>query len=130
MSLLRQYPWPGNIREFRNVMESMLLTSAKPLLDIDDVPPHLSMPLPTASPLPAEPGPFDDVPALGGLEHAEREVILNAIRQFDGNMTAVAREIGIAKSTLYVKLKRFGIDERLKRFGLEGLARSPQGPGS
>ena len=65
----------------------------------------------------------DNATPLTGMEHAEREVIVNAIIKHGGNMTAAAREAGIAKSTLYVKLKRFGIDERLKRFGLDGLTR-------
>ncbi len=122
---LQQYAWPGNIREFRNVMESMLLTSQDELLTEDDLPPHLlsptqAAPAPAAAPE-AEPAAVIDEPTLSNIESAERDVILNAISKYSGNMTAVAREVGIAKSTLYVKLKRFGIDEKLKRFGLEGL---------
>lgn len=120
---LQQYAWPGNIREFRNVMESMLLTSQDELLTEHDLPAYLGSPVqtaPAAAPE-AEPAAAIDEPVLSNLENAERDVILSAIRKYSGNMTAVAREVGIAKSTLYVKLKRFGIDERLKRFGLEGL---------
>ncbi|HEY9193284.1 MAG TPA: sigma 54-interacting transcriptional regulator, partial [Methyloversatilis sp.] len=120
---LQQYSWPGNIREFRNVMESMLLTSQDELLTEDDLPAYLGAPVqtaPAAAPE-AEPAAAIDEPVLSNIENAERDVILNAIRKYSGNMTAVAREVGIAKSTLYVKLKRFGIDEKLKRFGLEGL---------
>jgi transcriptional regulator of acetoin/glycerol metabolism len=138
LNALQQHAWPGNIREFRNVMESMLLTSRNTVLEVDDLPPHVLSPLsssltassqtasPAAAVTAAEPDDIDDTPTLSGLENAEREVILNAIIKHGGNMTAAAREAGMAKSTLYVKLKRFGIDERLKRFGLDGLARRQQ----
>ncbi|MDP3455711.1 sigma-54-dependent Fis family transcriptional regulator [Methyloversatilis sp.] len=136
LTVLQQHAWPGNIREFRNVMESMLLTSGNTVLDVDDLPPHVLSPLPAASRLPAPSispsgsvaaGPVaDSAPSLTSLENAEREVIVTAIIKHGGNMTAAAREAGIAKSTLYVKLKRFGIDEQLKRSGLDGLTRGRQ----
>ncbi|HRP98117.1 MAG TPA: helix-turn-helix domain-containing protein, partial [Rhodocyclaceae bacterium] len=47
---------------------------------------------------------------LTSLESAERETILGTIKACRGNMTAVARELGIAKSTVYAKLKRFGLE--------------------
>lgn len=133
LTVLQQHAWPGNIREFRNVMESMLLTSGNTVLDVDDLPPHVLSPLSAASssaaPLISPTGSVaagpvsDSAPSLTCLENAEREVIVTAIIKHGGNMTAAAREAGIAKSTLYVKLKRFGIDERLKRSGLDGLTR-------
>lgn len=130
LNVLQQHAWPGNIREFRNVMESMLLTARNTVLEMDDLPLHIlsPLPLPSAPMTSAAAGPVgtDEAPTLSSLENAEREVILNAIIKHGGNMTAAAREAGIAKSTLYVKLKRFGIDERLKRFGLEGLTRRHQ----
>jgi transcriptional regulator of acetoin/glycerol metabolism len=118
---LQQHTWPGNIREFRNVIESMLLTAQGEVITEHDLPAVLLSPL-AEPPAAAKPVPGSEGPGLSSLESAERDVILSAILKYRGNMTHVAREIGIAKSTLYVKLKRFGIDERLKRFGLEGLA--------
>ncbi|MCQ9373305.1 sigma-54-dependent Fis family transcriptional regulator [Methyloversatilis sp. XJ19-13] len=136
LTVLQQHAWQGNIREFRNVMESMLLMSGNTVLDVSDLPPHVLSPLSSApSPAAATVVPAGSVAAmtvadvatpLTGMENAEREVILNAIIKHGGNMTAAAREAGIAKSTLYVKLKRFGIDERLKRSGLDGLTRDRQ----
>ncbi len=130
LDALQLYPWPGNIREFRNVMESMLLTSRNSVMELEDLPAHLTSAASPSAPAKRttvpEPVSPDDRSTLSSLENAEREVILNAIISNGGNMTAVAREVGIAKSTLYVKLKRFGIDERLKRFGLEGLVRGQQ----
>lgn len=109
IDLLRQYAWPGNIREFRNVMESMLLISQEPVLTEADLPADIWSALggSTAPELDAVAG---DARDLTCLENAEREAILRAIKGCRGNMTAVARELGIAKSTVYVKLKRFGLE--------------------
>ena len=105
---LRQYAWPGNIREFRNVMENMLLTSRDRVLTEDDLPLDIrSVPAGAAPDAPELP---DDAGNLTCLENAERDAILRAIKGCRGNMTAVARELGIAKSTVYVKLKRFGLE--------------------
>ncbi|WP_374483729.1 sigma-54-dependent Fis family transcriptional regulator [Zoogloea sp.] len=106
---LQQYAWPGNIREFRNVMESMLLTSQEAVLTEADLPPDLRASLGSAPALGTD-LPGGDSRDLTCLENAERDAILRAIKGCRGNMTAVARELGIAKSTVYVKLKRFGLE--------------------
>jgi transcriptional regulator of acetoin/glycerol metabolism len=49
------------------------------------------------------------------LDEAEREAILNAIDGSHGNMALAARSLGIAKSTLYLKLKKFGLDALVER---------------
>jgi transcriptional regulator of acetoin/glycerol metabolism len=46
---------------------------------------------------------------MKSLEQVEKDAIISMIERLGGNMTAVARELGIAKSTLYVKLKKFDI---------------------
>ncbi len=108
IELLRQYGWPGNIREFRNVMESMLLTARGHVLTEADLPADLVTTL--AGDSPAALDVQGDERDLTCLENAERDAILRAIKGCRGNMTAVARELGIAKSTVYVKLKRFGLE--------------------
>lgn len=108
IELLRQYGWPGNIREFRNVMESMLLTARGHVLTEADLPADLVTTL--AGDSPAVLDVQGDERDLTCLENAERDAILRAIKGCRGNMTAVARELGIAKSTVYVKLKRFGLE--------------------
>lgn len=108
IDLLRQYGWPGNIREFRNVMESMLLTARGRVLTEADLPADLVTTL--AGNCPAALDIRGEELDLTCLENAEREAILRAIKGCRGNMTAVARELGIAKSTVYVKLKRFGLE--------------------
>ncbi|WP_216819952.1 sigma-54-dependent Fis family transcriptional regulator [Zoogloea sp. LCSB751] len=106
---LQHYAWPGNIREFRNVMESMLLTSQEAVLTEADLPPDIRASL-GGTPAAGVELSGGDGRDLTCLENAERDAILRAIKGCRGNMTAVARELGIAKSTVYVKLKRFGLE--------------------
>lgn len=108
LAALEQYSWPGNIREFRNVMESMLLMSQDLVLTERDLPPEILAERQGDASRGAGAG-----PALMGLESAERDAILRTIRECGGNMAAVARELGIAKSTVYLKLKRFGLSGHL-----------------
>ncbi|NTV10823.1 MAG: sigma-54-dependent Fis family transcriptional regulator [Zoogloea sp.] len=108
IDLLQRYSWPGNIREFRNVMESMMLTSQDIVLTEDALPADMHAALGSIS-LPVDGG-QDSPREMTCLEQAEREAVLRVIKACRGNMTAVARELGIAKSTVYVKLKRFGLE--------------------
>jgi transcriptional regulator of acetoin/glycerol metabolism len=108
LDVLTAYPWPGNVRELRNAIEGMLLTCRDRVI--------------TQACLPAEligaPSAFRETAGDAGLppreltrlEQAERDALNEAICQCNGNMTAVARHLGIAKSTVYLKLRRFGLE--------------------
>ncbi|MBU0604263.1 MAG: sigma-54-dependent Fis family transcriptional regulator [Gammaproteobacteria bacterium] len=118
---LASYSWPGNVRELRNVLESMLLTGERPRsLMMSEAPRSIRLP---------EASLRDDHSILPGecrdsrrLDEAEREAILSAIDDSHGNMALAARSLGIAKSTLYLKLKKFGLDPLVER-AREGHAR-------
>jgi len=106
---LATHDWPGNIRELRNVLEGMFLESGGDRLE----PRHLPRDLHQTAPLLAENG-----APLTPLQQAEREAILAAIERNRGNLTSAARDLGIAKSTLYVRLDKLGLKD-----GLEQLRR-------
>lgn len=104
---LQGYAWPGNIRELRNVIEGMLLTAQNQWIDLCDIPPEIR----PQGHSPAAPSPFDtDRSDLTLMERLEHEALLTAIEQCRGNVTAVARSLGMAKSTVYLKIKRFGLE--------------------
>lgn len=103
-----RYSWPGNLRELRNVVEAMSLLSETEVVGMSTLPADLLAPVP--APLQAMPRPGG---TLGGLREAERETIEAAIRQQDGNLTLVARDLGISRSTLYLKLKKYGLEHSL-----------------
>ena len=106
LECLSRYAWPGNIRELRNVLERALLMSSDAVITKESLPHEVRF---------AEPSGLQrltSVPQEGELkrlEQVEKDTIISMIERQNGNMTSVARELGIAKSTLYVKLKKFDI---------------------
>lgn len=106
LDCLARCAWPGNVRELRNVLERALLMSTDAVITRDALPPEVRF-ADTVVPARADAGSTDG--ELKGLEQVEKETIISMIDRQHGNMTSVARELGIAKSTLYVKLKKFDI---------------------
>ncbi len=97
MHALQQYAWPGNARELRNVLTRAFVLYG-PLIE----PAHLVF-----SPLDAETPP----PAgRNTIEEAEREVVMDALRRAADNRTVAARLLGIPRSSLLYKLKRWGME--------------------
>ncbi len=111
---LRAYDWPGNVRELRNVVESVLLTTPGAVITPADLPPEVrgdavapgSDPSTRQALSPQSPT---------TLEAVEREQIWRSLHACRGNVTATARHLGLAKSTLYAKLKRYAIDPQSLR---------------
>jgi DNA-binding NtrC family response regulator len=92
------YDWPGNIRELQNVIErAVILSSGR--ITLGDLPESIRRPVkPRAA-------------ADGSLEDLEREAILEALTQCDGNRRRAAERLGISKRTLQYRLKGYGLVE-------------------
>jgi DNA-binding NtrC family response regulator len=103
---LTQHGWPGNIRELRNVVHRALLLRKGQMIDIAD----LSFD-PDPSARAGEPvGEF--IPGMTleqMLQRLEREIVESALRRFNNNRERVARELGVARSTLFKRLKDWGL---------------------
>ncbi|MBB3810239.1 sigma-54-dependent Fis family transcriptional regulator [Pseudochelatococcus contaminans] len=97
MMRLRAHTWPGNLRELRNLIESLSATSLNRLIDVPDLPPQITT-LATRR---------ED-----SLRERERADILDAVAAAGGNMSEVARRLGISRSTLYLKLDQYGVARR------------------
>lgn len=111
LDLFATYGWPGNVRELRNVIESMLLTSEGTMLTEADVPDEIWTTGDDAVASVDDPtGPPPVMSGLTGMEAAERVALVRAMQEHRGNVTAVARGLGIAKSTVYAKLRRYGLE--------------------
>lgn len=99
--LILRHPWPGNVRELKSALEvALVLAEGAPVLQLDHLPPDL---LQVESP-PA---------ALGALSEDALDVVqANAIRRAldacAGNVSAAARRLGVARSTIYRALQRRG----------------------
>jgi sigma-54 dependent transcriptional regulator, acetoin dehydrogenase operon transcriptional activator AcoR len=104
---MERYAWPGNVRELRNAVESLVLTVDGELIGAADLPPEMRAP-DSVGPA-AEPGRG----ALSVLEQSEFEQIYKACQESAGNATLAAKQLGIAKSTLYLKLKKYALDQSM-----------------
>ncbi len=91
------YPWYGNIRELQHAIEKAVILSENNTLE------NLDLQL---SPEP-EKREISDMNYT--LEEMEREMIKSAIAKYDGNLSAVASQLGITRQTLYNKMRKFGL---------------------
>jgi len=103
LELLTRHDWPGNVRELENVIHRSLLVASPPELKRDDLPRELTGARTGAPSLDGEPA------ELCSLEELERQAIARAIDHFGGNLSDVARLLGIGRSTLYRKLEQYGL---------------------
>lgn len=97
MNLLKSLPYPGNIRELRNLVERIILLSTTTLIKEDDVREQV--------------GVIPDATVEGGMEKIEKKVIEDAMRKCDGNVSRAAHLLGITRQTLYRRLRKYGIDK-------------------
>jgi two-component system response regulator HydG len=100
MKVLLAYDWPGNVRELENCIERCCALSSGPLIHIADLPNsivgdgnHLMEDLPETR--------------IICIADLEKQAILGAVSQLNGDKLAAARQLGIGKTTLYRKLKDY-----------------------
>ncbi len=103
---LMAFDWPGNVRQLRNVVESMIVVDYDGLLDLDDLPEELA-----DSPKPAHESPDVSLAGLVGksLEDIQRLFIAETLRVAGGNREEAARMLGIGERTLYRKIKDYNL---------------------
>ncbi len=100
---LMRYPWPGNVRELENVIERAVALGARESLEPSDLPRHIVDWRAEGQP------PADASLAIDSLE---REAIERALSRTGGDKAKASKLLGIDRSTLYRKLKRYGLDEQ------------------
>lgn len=99
--LLLAYTWPGNVRELQNAIKHGAALATGTEVDADDLPEELaSEPSGRAAPASARPR-----PALRSLAEVEREHILHVLDACGGSQTEAARVLGVARNTLWRKLR-------------------------
>jgi transcriptional regulator with PAS, ATPase and Fis domain len=101
-ALFLDYPWPGNIRELKSVIESAVMVSDGEYITISDLPMNLQQ---YATGRREEIG----TRAIRNIEEGERVVIQDALRQTQGNKAKAAEALGISTRTLYRKLEKFAL---------------------
>jgi two-component system response regulator HydG len=120
LRMMTEYDWPGNVRELENAIERACALSSGPVLHMGDLPTQLQdfrMQRHSATTASDEIGELDPIAAATGksgivsIAEMEKQAILETIRQLNGDKLMAARLLGIGKTTLYRKLKEYGITE-------------------
>jgi two-component system response regulator HydG len=103
LRLMMAYDWPGNIRELESCLERAATLTSGPNIQIGDLPTQVQN---GGRPAPSEGGhPSGVVP----IAEMEREAIFSALKRVGGDKMKAARLLGIGKTTLYRKLKEYGM---------------------
>ncbi|GMW00828.1 MAG: sigma-54-dependent Fis family transcriptional regulator [Candidatus Hydrogenedentota bacterium] len=106
-SLLRNYAYPGNVRELESIIAHAIIMADGDVIRAKDLPdavlhgtqPRLALPNYVADQFPT-------------LTEMESQLIRSALDRFDGNQTDAAKKLGISRSTLWRKMKEYGIDKK------------------
>jgi DNA-binding NtrC family response regulator len=113
MEALVRYDWPGNVRELENAIERAVVLSRRPQIDVDDLPeqivPQTVVPISTTS-VPGGWRPMQPMPLERALEEPERMILLAALDRNGWNRQATAAELQVNRTTLYKKMRRYGLD--------------------
>lgn len=97
---LRRYRWPGNVRELEHVVERVLIMASGMAINAADLPPEI---LPAVAAANAKGGPPQT------LEESERRHVRQVLEDCDGNQAEAAKRLGVARNTLWRKLRAYGI---------------------
>jgi DNA-binding NtrC family response regulator len=97
--------WEGNVRELRNLMESLVVMATRPVIDVWDLPVEYRQLPPDA---PAAEEALVAAGPVRTMEQIEREAILRTLQETGGNRTKAAEVLGIGLRTLQRKLKDYG----------------------
>lgn len=118
--ILMAHDWPGNVRELRNTIERAIVASGG-VIRVEHLPPRLQKvgqqveekpkapPAPPPAQTSAPPPTRTRVRARGQSEEREREAIMAAIAAAGGNVSEAMRILGIPRTTMYRKMRRFGL---------------------
>jgi PAS domain S-box-containing protein len=112
LAALQAYPWPGNIREFKNVLElAVCLAQDRHLIDVNHLPSHI---IEEGSSPGLEPPPHGSSSTGLNMKQKvnqdEAALIKMALTECKGNKSAAADKLGISRSSLYNKMRRYQIN--------------------
>ncbi len=115
LQLLMEYDWPGNVRELEHTVQRTCALSSGPVLHSVDLPTQLqdfrAHRQEIAAQTVIEQSVGETGPSIISIAEMERQAILDTIRQLKGDKLMAAKLLGIGKTTLYRKLKEYGLGD-------------------
>jgi DNA-binding NtrC family response regulator len=120
LDAMLRYPWPGNVRELENAMERAIVLSKRPIIALDDLPAHIAEAQPATNARSTTHShsagestadtPWTPMSLEKAMEEPEKRIILAALRANGFNRQSTAEQLEINRTTLYKKMKRYGLD--------------------
>jgi transcriptional regulator of acetoin/glycerol metabolism len=107
-----RYAWPGNVREMRHVVEGLVMLTKDDTVTAAALPEEIALSIAAPG---REPAVSAESAAVRDLDAVERDAISTAIGRRQGNLTMVAKDLRISKSTLYLKIDRYGLSPALRQ---------------
>ncbi len=103
--VLENLPWPGNVRQLRQVIERAALVNPRDVLSAEDL--RLALAMEPGDEAPAAAA----LPAVGSmtLDEVERAMILKSLEHHGGNVSRVAESLGLSRAALYRRFEKYGI---------------------
>jgi DNA-binding NtrC family response regulator len=111
MECLEHYSWPGNVRELENVMERAVLLSKDKFIGLEDLPDAVRQEQ-------AQENPYAQMSLREARAEPERRLIRKVLEAHHWNRKQTAEALQINRTTLYKKMKRYGLDLEAHRLGL------------
>jgi len=108
LTCLTRYDWPGNVRELENCIQHAIALGSGSLIQVRDIPARIANP--SSQPEAASSEPAEAPRPVTPLQNLERQAIVNALAETGGDRIRAAKLLGIGKTTIYRKLKEYGID--------------------
>jgi DNA-binding NtrC family response regulator len=107
---LRNYEWPGNIRELRNLVQRLLILGSGEEIEVAEVERAIST-QPAAAAASGPPMPYD-LPLREAREQFEHNYLLHQLQEVGGSVGKLAKRVGMERTHLYRKLRALGIDHK------------------
>jgi DNA-binding NtrC family response regulator len=102
--MVLEHSWPGNIRELENVIERAITLSTSPVISATEFRSIFNL-----GHIQSTSDDAVQASVQSDLHGAEREIIIRALRESEGNQTQAAEALGMGRNTLWRKLKKYGI---------------------
>lgn len=108
LQIFKTYDWPGNLREFKNVIKRAVLLSTTEEVGTGSLPAEMIEAV--RNPAPQVPKPGEQIYDLKALQEVqERELIMSTLQEVRYNKSKAARILNIDRKTLYLKMEKYGI---------------------